>query len=197
MKQTSAGSSVDRAPTKQCDRPSQRQRASAGAAADKSEVGGLSPPPRTDHECGPANPAFRKFGWWFQIRWKEALGDPECPYLYRWTLIFLGYSIRLHHWIKSDDRRFFHDHACDFISIILRGHYKNVTPDGTFHVKAGSWWRSNATTLHYLDIPEGGAWTLLLCGRRYRKWGFWVEGKKMRPWKYFKKFGVIQDEDYQ
>lgn len=112
------------------------------------------------------------FGKIFQIRWKEALGRPECPYLYRWTLIIFGFSIRLHHWLRSDDRRFFHDHASTFVSIVLKGSYKNVTPDGTFEVKAGSIWKSNAMKRHYLDIPKGGAWTLLFCGRFAddRKW---------------------------
>ena len=140
---------------------------------------------------------YRKFGKWFQIRWKEPLGNPECPYLYRWTLIIFGFSIRLHHWIKSDDRRFFHDHACDFVSIVLRGSYENVTPNGRTKVKAGSIWRSDTSLRHYLDIPEGGAWTLLLCGRPYHKWGFYVRGHKWRPLRYFHKYGIIQDEDYQ
>lgn len=196
-KQLSASSSDGRAPVERgLGQPSDGKHASSQRQTyRRPEVRNL--PSRTDHECGPANPAFRKFGQWFQVRWAEALGDPECPYLYRWTLIVFGFSIRLHHWIKSDDRRFFHDHACDFVSIVLRGHYVNVTPHGRFHVTAGSMWRSRADTLHYLDIPKCGAWTLLLCGRPYRKWGFWVDGKKMRPWKYFKKYGVIQGPDYQ
>jgi hypothetical protein len=56
-------------------------------------------------------------------------------------------------------------------------------------VKAGSFWKSNANTRHYLEIPKAGAWTLLLCGKPYHKWGFWVDGKKMRPWRYYKKYG--------
>ena len=147
---------------------------------------------------------YRKFGKIFQIRWKEALGKPECPYLYRWTLIFFGFSIRLHHWIKSDDRRFFHDHSCNFVSIILKGKYKNVIPDENspdgkkeIEVKAGSWWKSNALQRHYLDIPKGGAWTLLICGRPYHKWGFYVKNHKWRPLRYFHKYGIIQDKDYQ
>ena len=133
----------------------------------------------------------------FQFRWKEALGKPECPYLYRWTLILFGYSIRLHHWIKSDDRRFFHDHSCDLISIIIKGQYYNVTPKGKFLAKA---WRPRfmkATEHHYLDIPKGGAWTILLCSRPYHKWGFYVNDHKWRPLRYFHKFGIIQDENYQ
>jgi hypothetical protein len=146
---------------------------------------------------------YNKFGKYFQIRWKEAMGNPECPYLYRWTLVIFGFTIRVHHWLRSDDRRFFHDHSCDFISIILKGNYKNVTPDGVFPVKAGSVWKSIATKRHYLDIPEGGAWTLLLCGRPYHKWGFYVprkdtgEIRKMRPLRYFHRYGIIQDKDYQ
>lgn len=135
------------------------------------------------------------FGKWFQIR-VEAFGLPQCPYLKRWMVILFGYSIRLHHWMKSDDKRYFHDHSCDFISIPLRGWYTNCTPNACTAVRPGRIWKSVATDRHYLDIPPCGAWTLLLCGRPYHKWGFWVEGRKMRPWKYFRKFGVIQDETY-
>lgn len=140
---------------------------------------------------------YRRFGKLFQFRWKEPLGRPECPYLYRWTLIVFGFSIRLHHWIKSDDKRFFHDHACDFVSIILRGSYENVTPDGSTKVKAGSFWSSKAEQQHYLNIPKSGAWTLLLCGRPRHKWGFYVKGHKWRPLRYFHKYGTVQDENYQ
>jgi len=143
----------------------------------------------------------------FQIRWKEALGNPKYPYLYRWTLIFFGFSIRLHHWIKSDDNRFFHDHACDLISIILKGHYYNVVPidDAKPDVKkcrkikarAFRPWFAKATQKHYLEIPKSGAWTILFQGRPYRKWGFWVNNHKWRPLRYFSKFGIIQDENYQ
>jgi len=141
--------------------------------------------------------SYRKFSKIFQLRWKEKLGNPQCPYLYRWTLILFGFSIRLHHWIKSDDKRFFHDHSCDFISIVLKGRYYNVTESERKIVKAISMWKSKAVQPHYLDIPKQGAWTLLLCGRPYQKWGFYVKDKKIRPLKYFHKYGIIQDERYQ
>lgn len=152
--------------------------------------------------------AYKKFNKYFQIRWKEPLGLPESPYLYRWTLILFGYTIRLHHWIKSDDRRFFHDHACDLISIIIKGSYYNVMPDENGEpVKhlAKAWIprRMKAEQRHYLDIPEAGAWTILLCGRPYHKWGFWVTNQrtgelvKWRPLRYFYKYGIIQTQNYQ
>ena len=146
---------------------------------------------------------MKKFGKIFQIRWKEALGLPEYPYLYRWTLIFFGFSIRLHHWLRSDDRRYFHDHSCDLISIVIKGKYKNVTPEGTFEAVAFKPRFMKATTRHYLDIPKEGAWTIILCSRPYHKWGFYVRNKqtdtfvKWRPLRYFNKFGIIQDKNYQ
>ena len=132
----------------------------------------------------------KPFGKWFQLRY-EKLGKAECPYLIRWTLVLFGFSLRIHHWIRSDaSTTYFHDHACNFVSIILRGHYTNVSADGTrTNVKAGQWWYSNALKQHYLEIPKGGAWTLLLCGRPYHKWGFYVRGAKWRPLRFFHKFG--------
>ena len=85
----------------------------------------------------------------FQIRWKEKLGYQDCPYLIRWTFIFFGYSIRIHHWIKSDDDRFFHDHSSDLISIVLKGHYWNVTPiypndPPEIEITSSKWFRGKA-----------------------------------------------------
>ena len=169
----------------------------------------------------------------FQIRWAEKLGIPESPYLVRWTFLIFGFSMRIHHWIKSDDDRFFHDHSADLLSIVLKGRYWNVKPydneknpneavtiwkDGEpitvrnqrncyvegifnswhnfFHM-GNSIWFSKAEDLHYLRIPKGGAWTLMFEGRPRIKWGFIVNGHKWRPLRYFHKFGIRQDENYQ
>ena len=153
------------------------------------------------------------FGRWLQLRWREQLGRPECPYLYRWTLIICGCSIRVHHWLRSDDNRHFHDHACDLVSTILKGCYHNVVPvddaepdvANQRRIRARAWrpWYAKATDKHYLEIPKEGAWTLLLQGRPYHKWGFYVRNQqtgqfvKYRPLRYFSKFGIIQDESYQ
>ena len=176
----------------------------------------------------------------FQVRWAEKLGVPDDPYLVRWTFIFFGYSMRIHHWIKSDDDRYFHDHSADLLSIVLKGKYWNVKPiDPTknpdyilpvnkktvtelmdtgcvdvrnqrkFYVEGifNSWynffhmgrsiWFSKAEDLHYLRIPKGGAWTLMFEGRPRIKWGFFVNGHKWRPLRYFHKYGIRQTADYQ
>lgn len=175
----------------------------------------------------------------FQIRWAEKLGYEDNPYLIRWTFLFFGYSIRIHHWIKSDDNRFFHDHSSDLLSIVLKGKYWNVKPidknkepsymvqkvkyadsfgneigglgrnemfcyvEGIFNSwynffhMSRSIWFSKAEDRHYLSIPKGGAWTLMFEGRPRHKWGFYVNGHKWRPLRYFHKYGIRQDEEYQ
>jgi len=154
------------------------------------------------------------FGKIFQIRWKEPLGRDNCPYLYRWTLILFGFTVRLHHWLRSDDNRYFHDHSCDLISIILKGSYYNVIPlnedcldtkqGRKIHAKRFRPWFAKAEKKHYLEIPSEGAWTLLFQGRPYHSWGFYVNNNsknpnyyhRWRPLRYFSKFGIIQDESY-
>lgn len=181
----------------------------------------------------------------FQIRWKEKLGYLDNPYLIRWTFILFGYSIRIHHWIKSDDNRFFHDHSSNLLSIVLKGHYHNVKPydkdrnpkdivtvrkeafwngyysdndeyvdvdiensefnyvEGIFNSLENffkmnkSIWFSRAEDRHYLSIPKGGAWTLMFEGKPKHKWGFYVNGHKWRPLRYFHKYGIAQKDNYQ
>ena len=65
-----------------------------------------------------------------------------------------------------------------------------------FHMK-NSIWLSKAEDRHYLSIPKGGAWTLMFEGRPRHKWGFYVNGHKWRPLRYFHKYGIIQDGNYQ
>lgn len=125
----------------------------------------------------------------FQIRWREHLGRPECPYLYRWSFVFFNFSIRIHHWIRSDVKTHFHDHPYDFLSIVIKGSYHNITPNARTKVSAGSVWISKGTELHYLEIPRGGAWTLLFCSRPYKKWGFFVNGKRVSPRHFFNIYG--------
>ena len=87
-----------------------------------------------------------------------------------------------------------------------RQYWKN---ERRFHVEGifNSWkhflhmnksiWFSKAEQQHYLDIPKEGAWTLMFEGRPRHKWGFYVNGHKWRPLRYFHKFGIIQTENYQ
>ncbi len=146
----------------------------------------------------------------FQIRLNEPLGEKECPYAYRWVFIFFGYSIRVHKWLRSDDKRYMHNHAWWFLTFVLKGSYTDVSFDSDYKMKVESCindsiahdqcifkdvvkrfsfrFRPSMHT-HYVEIPEGGAWTILLTGKPLRKWGFLVNGRFKRPLKFFHKFG--------
>lgn len=125
----------------------------------------------------------------WQIRWSEPLGAEECPYAYRWVLLTPFFSLRIHHFLRSDDKRFFHDHAWDFWTFILKGYYFDVSEKK--RVLRNKWrlYKVKAEHAHYVDVPYGGCWTLVFCKKPRRKWGFWVEGNFKRPLKYFNKFG--------
>lgn len=138
---------------------------------------------------------YKKFSP-FQFRLKEPLGKPECPYAYRWVFNFSLFSIRIHKWIRSDDKRFFHDHPWGFLTIVLRGGYTDVSPDhndptGVSRdvLSKGSIRYRASHHQHYVEVTESGALTLLFVGPKIREWGFWVKGKLKRPLRYFGKFG--------
>ncbi len=124
-----------------------------------------------------------------QFRWNEPLGTVECPYAYRWVFIFFGYSIRIHHFLRSDDKRFFHDHAWWFLTFVLKGSYTDVSLDDRDELKRFQFRYRKAEHQHYVEVPVGGCWTILLTGKPLRKWGFWVNGKMKRPLKYFHRYG--------
>lgn len=83
--------------------------------------------------------------------WRQQLGRPECPYMERWVLNLgrLG-SIRLHHWIRSDDKRAKHDHPADFITLVLKGSYE----DWGWHDES-----------HNSSHKEDGVWICNQCGQ--------------------------------
>ncbi len=127
-----------------------------------------------------------------QLRWGEYLGDPKCYYARRWVFIFFGYSIRVHQWWKSDDSRFLHDHSWNFRTFVLKGHYYDVSMNEKNEIVRELVNRTayrKSTHKHYVEIPEGGAITLLFCSRPNRKWGFWVNNKFYRPLRFFSRHG--------
>jgi hypothetical protein len=126
----------------------------------------------------------------FQVRWKEVLKQGDTPYLYRWTVLFFGYSMRIHHWVGNDVNPHFHDHSADFISFLVKGSYTNHTPNGSVHKTAPAFTYAKAEWRHWLEVGPKGAWTITFWGKPYRKWGFWVNNHLWRPLRYFSKFGV-------
>jgi hypothetical protein len=138
------------------------------------------------------------------ITWGQRLGEPECPYARRWVLNLGRFgSLRVHHWVASDDQRFPHDHAWWFLTVVLRGGYTDIsdmTSDwvppsttSTFrihdHVRAPAVRFRSAQHRHKVKVDHDGAWTVLLTGPPVRDWGFWVDGQFKRMRQYFREHG--------
>lgn len=129
---------------------------------------------------------FKNFGF----RWKEGIGMPYCPYMYRWVLTLFGYSIRIHNWKRSDDKRAYHDHAWWFWTFVLRGGYEDVTIEGREKLSLFSCKFRPAHHSHYVDVNERGCLSLLITGPPIRKWKFTtLDGKHLKKDKYFKLYG--------
>lgn len=140
----------------------------------------------------PENKKMRKF----QLRWREPLGNKDCPYAYRWTLNLWLFAVRVHQWITTEDSRNLHDHPWNFITLVVKGGYTDVshradTIPHTHYDKLEflSLRYRKADHRHYVMVNEGGCWTVLLTGPVIRNWGYWVNGKLKRPLRYFGKYG--------
>lgn len=157
------------------------------------------------------------------LTWKQPMGLAECPYAERWILNFGIFTIRLHHWMKSDDLRHHHNHPWWFITWVVKGHYEDIIPgdtptNGTIRVlehvdgietRSSYNYTSNLNTeamttgkiryrpanhTHKVKVLRS-TWTLLLTGPNVHKWGFFVNGKFKKANKYFFEEGHHPCED--
>lgn len=100
----------------------------------------------------------------------------------RWVLRCPLGSVRVHHILKSDVDRDFHDHRFDWLGLILRRGYIEHSPNAPPRVyRFLSLVRHRAEDVHRLELPWGPAWTISLTGPQRRMWGFhtaqgWVPG---------------------
>jgi hypothetical protein len=112
-----------------------------------------------------------------KFTWRQQLGREECPYAERWVLDFGKFTLRLHHFFRSDDARAFHDHSWWFLTLVLKGGYTDVSPEGNDHLRPGSIRFRKAHHRHTVRTDPGGVWTLVVTGPKVRRWGFWVTRK--------------------
>lgn len=123
----------------------------------------------------------------------DKLGLPECPYLERWVLDFRRFSIRLHRWFGSDDKRAFHNHAWWFFTLVLWGCYLDRSAAEVDRLQFLSCRFRRSQHSHTVDVQRPGrTWTLLITGRtddQAIRWGFWVNGKLIKRDKYFAVYG--------
>jgi len=81
------------------------------------------------------------------------------------------FRIYLHKISRSDADPCMHDHPWRFISIILRGGYREHTPKGVFDRKPGRIIYHPLVWLHRLELKKP-AWTIMIGGAVRRDWGF-------------------------
>jgi len=126
----------------------------------------------------------------FDVEWGRGLGDPLRPYVRRWVLQTPWFSVRVHHWIGSDDLRNPHDHPWWFLTLVLQGGYEDVGPKGIDALGVGSIRFRPALHRHSVRLRPGQTcWTILLTGPERRDWGFWVGRRFWRRNRYFAKYG--------
>lgn len=126
--------------------------------------------------------------------------DPERgPLLVRYILFrCAGWGVYLHHLLRSDRDRALHDHPWPFVSIVLSGGYYEMH-DQTLDGETRGEWRKPGCVLvrpaewRHRVVLISPAWTLVIVGRRCRKWGFFLPG----GWCWWRKFdparGICED----
>jgi hypothetical protein len=125
----------------------------------------------------------------YQFKWREELTCQTGVYVRRWYVETPFFSVRLHHWLHSDDDRNLHDHPWWFVSFVLSGGYIDVTETKAEYLHAGDIRYRPAFHQHSVQVDDGGAWTLLVTGPKIRKWGFQVGKKWKKANKYFLEHG--------
>jgi hypothetical protein len=121
------------------------------------------------------------------------IGDPECPILKRITfkVPLIPWKFRLHKFYPNTSDRDTHDHPWWFVTIVLRGGYKDVALDGTVdNMRPGSIRFRPAHHAHKTFAGPKGCTTFVFGPDSFREWGFFPDGGPWMPWKrYMALFG--------
>jgi len=123
------------------------------------------------------------------------VGKPEDPYLLRWFIWkkswFKYFKIYLHKFCKSDWDRALHDHPSKSISFLIKGEYREITPNGIKYWCAPSIIFRDEKTPHRIElIDDKPAWTIFIFGKHLKEWGFWCP----KGWVHWKEF--VDEHDH-
>jgi hypothetical protein len=132
------------------------------------------------------------------------IGSVGDTYVERWWVIPRNrlFNIYLHHFIRSDDDRAFHDHPWVNCSVLLRGSYVEVTPPDPATRAPGDLIPDRAIrrpfrpvlrgarAAHRVELIDGRpVWTLFLTGPTRRSWGFLCPN----GWRHWQEFITVRD----
>lgn len=129
--------------------------------------------------------------WLVPYTYEERVSFWRRPFA--WVLQRFGIAIRIHHILRSDDARAFHDHPWWFLTLILRGGYEEVRPVMQSNLYTGDThtWHNPGTVLfrrasdwHRLNVPAGRTtWTLFITGKYRNRWGFLMVPNFKQYWR--------------
>lgn len=122
-----------------------------------------------------------KFGALHFFERKHIGGTKEDVLMLRYVLFRCpAFGIYLHKFIRSDYDRALHDHPWPFLSVVLTTGYTEIhdqTIDGkpvAVFQKPGRVLLRPAEWRHRVVLGDRPAWTLVIVGRRARRWGFFL-----------------------
>jgi hypothetical protein len=128
------------------------------------------------------------------IDW-EVIGPPDCPLMYRRTLVGnRWFKILWHRFVPNATDEALHDHPRSFVTVVLRGGYddEHIVPGGieVDRVRAPAVRYRRAEHSHITRVGSHGATTLVFMGPLRREWGFWRNGEWYQ-WRTFERlFGL-------
>jgi len=115
---------------------------------------------------------------WSFMRVRKIRGRDGSVYL--WRLYILStpwFGVMLHRIFRPDRQRDLHGHPWNFLSILLRGYYRELIGDTVRQCEVERRWLNpkRAEDRHSITwVSRAPVWTLVFTGLRRRKWGFWI-----------------------
>jgi hypothetical protein len=144
--------------------------------------------------------------WWHILlsgRPHEIIGDdPTDPYLLRWFLVPRNplINVYLHRFCQSDPS-VPHYHPWYFVSIVLRGRYREIGERRTVVRRPGSVAFRRASSRHRVELLDHHVTTVIITGPRCRGWGFWCPRPAgppaFVPWQQFRSGGCGESVTFQ
>lgn len=132
-------------------------------------------------------------GWFAQLCSGEphqVIGPRTDPYLMRWFLVPRNPFINVYlHRFCSSDPSAPHDHPWHFLSIVLKGRYRETGERRTLMRRPGSVAIRRASSRHRVELLGHPVTTVIVTGPRHRAWGFWCprprQPARFVPWQEF------------
>ncbi|WP_257541079.1 cupin domain-containing protein [Sphingobium sp. CFD-1] len=118
---------------------------------------------------------MQEWAWFTMQRDPDFEIGRDPVYLQRWWIIPRNeqQNVYLHRILRDDDDRALHDHPWANTSYVISGHYREITPDGSFIRGPGDVVSRPAHALHRLELIEGEPCvSLFFTGPKVREWGF-------------------------